>query len=425
MRSPPTSVSYAWLVVGLLFPVALLNYMDRQMIASMQTSVMKDITDVGTEQRWGEMLAQFKWVYAFCSPFGGWLADRFGRRITVCGSLLVWSLITWLTGHAHSYQELLWTRTAMGISEAFYIPAALALIADYHPSETRSRAVGVHQMGIYFGVIMGGYSGYVADAPSLGWRWAFGMTGLFGICYAVPLFLLLRDARKPAAVNASPVASWSNLSDLLTNRSFLLMLAYFTLPAIPAWVVRDWGPKILQSAFHLSQGYAGVSASIYWQVAAILSALGGGFLADRWMTHSARGLMNVSALGVLVIIPALFMVGNSPTMQSLPLAIAGLILFGVGWGWFDCNNMPILCQITQPHQRATGYGLMNLVSMIFGGVSDIAFGWMRDHHVPLNVSFSIFACICIVAVGLITMIKPLPEIRCGDCDVSPVDDKIG
>ncbi len=151
------------------------------MLAAMKFSVMGDIPTIATEANWGRMLGQFKWVYAFLSPVGGYLADRYSRRTVICGSLFVWSAVTWATGHVTTYDGLLVTRSLMGISEAFYIPAALALIADYHLGRTRSRAVGMHQMAIYCGVIVGGFSGYVADSPSLGWRWAFGACGLFGI----------------------------------------------------------------------------------------------------------------------------------------------------------------------------------------------------------------------------------------------------
>src|SRR6187402_2202386 len=157
----------AWLVVALLFPVALLNYLDRQMLAAMKFSVMHDITDIGSEANWGRMLGQFKWVYAFLSPIGGYIADRFSRRLTICGSLFVWSAVTWWTGHVTTYHELLAARSLMGISEAFYIPAALALITDYHAGRTRSRAVGLHQMAIYLGVIAGGFGGYLAADPNL------------------------------------------------------------------------------------------------------------------------------------------------------------------------------------------------------------------------------------------------------------------
>src|SRR5260221_5176321 len=154
-----SSVRYAWLVVALLVPVALLNYLDRQLLASMKFSLMRDIPDIGREANWGAILALFKWVYAGLSPVGGYLADRYSPRHVIAASLFVWSAVTWTTGHVTTYEQLLVTRALMGISEAFYIPAALALIADFHTGRTRSRAVGLHQMGIYLGVIIGGFWG--------------------------------------------------------------------------------------------------------------------------------------------------------------------------------------------------------------------------------------------------------------------------
>lgn len=367
---------------------------------------MADVTGMEMESQWGYMLGQFKWVYAVFSPIGGYVADRFSRRWTICGSLFVWSFITWLTGHVTSYEGLLWTRTAMGLSEAFYIPAALALISDYHRGSTRSRATGIHQMGIYCGVILGGFAGYAADAPSLGWRWAFDFAGLAGLIYAIPLFILLRDPH-PAKTNvAGHPSAVSSVRELLTNSSFLLLVLYFTLPALAGWVVRDWMPAILQQSFNISQGLAGVSATLYWQAAAIIAALGGGWLADRWMSRTERGRIYVSALGMAFIIPALFGVGNSPALGSFGLAIFSLVLFGIGWGFFDTNNMPILCQIARPELRATGYGIMNFVSISCGGFADWGFGAMRDRGIPLNAIFSVFAAACIVSVALVLMIRP-------------------
>lgn len=409
MNAPsPTPTRYAWTIVALLFPVALLNYLDRQMIASMKVSVMGDITDIGTEENWGHMLASFKWVYAIFSPIGGYIADRFSRKLTICGSLFVWSMITWLTGHVSSFQELYWARTLMGISEAFYIPAALALIADYHTGGTRSRAVGVHQMGIYCGVMVGGFAGFVADAPDLGWRFMFDFTGLAGVLYAIPLLLLLRDAPRQLDTQAPRAQATRSgaVVELLLNRNFILLVLYFTLPALAAWVVRDWMPAILQKAFNISQGKAGVSAALYWQASALIAAVFGGWLADRWMQRSKRGRIYVSAIGMMLIIPAMFGVGNAPALGSFGLAIASLILFGVGWGFFDCNNMPILSQIARPQMRATAYGIMNFVSMMCGGLADWGFGVMRDQQVPLNVIFGVFAMVCIVSLGIVLMIRP-------------------
>ena len=404
---------YAWLIVGLLVPVALLNYLDRQMIAAMKSSVMNDVAGITTDKAWGQMLGQFKWVYAFLSPVGGYIADRFGRKFTICGSLFAWSAITWATGHVTTYDGLLWTRTLMGMSEAFYIPAALALISDYHTGGTRSRATGLHQMGIYCGVILGGFTGYVADAPALGWRWMFNVTGLVGIIYAPILLMVLRDVPKSAAKpgDAPKSGVLTSFSELLTNVSFILLVLYFTLPALAGWVVRDWMPAILQTSFNISQGKAGVSATLYWQVAAIVSAFIGGWLADKWMRRTDRGRIYVSAIGMALIIPALFGVGNAPNLNSLSLAIASLVLFGIGWGFFDGNNMPILSQIVRPNLRATGYGIMNLVSISFGGFADVGFGVLRDRNVPLNVIFGAFAAIALLSVVVVLLIKPAKNLQ--------------
>ena len=405
----PALPRWAWFTVCLLAPVALLNYLDRQMLAAMKSSVMADIPDIGSDAHWGRMLGQFKWVYAFLSPVGGWIADRFGRRITICGSLFAWSAVTWWTGQVHSYAELLTARSLMGISEAFYIPAALALIADYHTGETRSRAVSFHQMGIYCGVILGGFTGYAADDPHLGWRGAFGWSGLAGMTLAIPLVFLLKDRPRTDSDRANRKAGFGTVRALVSNRSFLLLVAYFTLPALAGWVVRDWMPAILKSEFKIGQGKAGVSATLYWQSAAILGALVGGWLADRRMRHTARGRIHVSALGMLLIIPALFGVGFSPQTGELWVAVAFLLLFGLGWGFFDCNNMPILCQITRPELRSTGYGIMNMVSISCGGLADWSFGIMRDHHVPLHLIFGSFAGVALLSILLVLLIRPLPR----------------
>lgn len=405
---PLPSMSTAWLVVALLMPVAMLNYLDRQMLASMKQSVMQSIPTIESDANWGFMLGQFKWVYAFLSPIGGLVADRFGRRFTICGSLFVWSAVTLWTGYVTTFNELLMARSLMGISEAFYIPAALALIADYHTGATRSRAVGLHQMAIYLGVIIGGLGGYVAENPDYGWQFAFISCGVIGMAYSVPLALLIEDVPRSESRSQAPTTSLSrDIADLLTNGSFILLVLYFTLPALAGWVVRDWMPAILKTHFQVGQGQAGFTATFYWQVAAIFGAFLGGWFADQAMARTSRGRIYVSAMGMVLIVPAIFGVGNA---SSLMMAIWFLILFGFGWGFFDCNNMPILSQIVRPNLRATGYGLMNLVSISCGGLADWGFGSLRDRNVPINIIFSLFASAAILSVVLVLLIRPRPEL---------------
>ena len=406
---PPAqnALRYAWFVVALLFPVALLNYLDRQMMATMKASMVHDIPSIANRADWGLVLGCFKWTYAVLSPFGGYIADRFSKRYVIGGSLLVWSMVTWWTGHVSTFNELMTARALMGISEAFYIPAALALISEYHLGPTRSRAVGLHQAGIYVGQILGGFAGYMADSPDHGWRWMFTTCGMIGVIYAIPLIAAMRDPVRAVPTAADTEAAKTGvIRGLLGNRNFLLLVAYFTLPAIAGWVVRDWMPEILREKFSLGQGKAGVSAILYVQIAALIGALIGGTLADRWMKSTNRGRIFTSAIGMALFLPALFGVGNAPT---LTFAIIGLIVFGLGWGFFDCNNMPILCQIARPEWRATGYGIMNLVSISCGGFGDWAFGALRDRHVPLNLIFGAFAGVALFSIFIVLLIKPKEE----------------
>ena len=411
MNNPTGSTPrYCWFVVALLFPVAVLNYLDRQMLATMKASITTDIPNIANKADWGMILACFKWTYAVLSPFGGFIADRVSKKHVITLSLFLWSAITWWTGHTHSFSELLTARALMGVSEAFYIPTALALIAEYHQGPTRSRAIGFHQMGIYCGQILGGFAGYAADSPAHGWRWAFTTCGICGILYSIPLFKLLRAPNQSRASlgNAEQVSKQTDpdrisIRELLSDRNFILLLLYFTLPAIAGWVVRDWMPEILREKFSLGQGSAGVSAILYVQIFSLIGAVLGGFLADRWIRSSVRGRIFTSALGTLFFLPALYSVGNAAT---LTVAVFGLAVFGLGWGMFDCNSMPILCQIVGQNSRATGYGIMNLVSITCGGFGDWTFGALRDQNVPLNLIFACFSGIAILSVAVVLMIRP-------------------
>ncbi len=397
--------TFAWIVVLLLFPVALLNYLDRQMLAAMKSSMVDDIQGISNEAQWGFVLGSFKWVYAFLSPFGGYVADRFSRRLVIGFSLLVWSAVTWMTAWVNSYEMLIATRALMGVSEAFYIPAALALITDFHVGATRSRAVGLHQAGIYCGLIVGGMAGFVAESPAYGWRWAFSACGIIGVLYSLPLFIFLRSPERTLEKqNLTPAQS---INELRSNRNFLLLVLYFTLPAIAGWVVKDWMPAILKEKFQLGLGKAGLVAT-FVHPASIVGAALGGYLADRWMKKTSRGRIFVSALGMAMFLPALFSVGNASTAG---IAVAGLVLFGFGWGFFDCNNMPILCQIVRPELRATGYGFMNLVSISCGGFGDWGFGILRDRQVPLNAIFGAFAGVAALSIIIVLLIKPAADVK--------------
>jgi MFS family permease len=292
----------------------------------------------------------------------------------------------------------------MGLSEACYIPAALALIADFHSGGTRARAVGIHQAGIYAGIILGGMGGYIADS-SHGWRSGFQWFGLAGVCYAVVLLFFLRTPPRGEGETAeeSRISVSFSLRQLFGVGAFILLVFCFTLPAMPGWVVKSWMPKLLADTFHLSQGIAGVSATLWVTLASLAGVLVGGVLSDFWLRRTPRGRVYVSAIGTAVCIPALFGIGYAPT---LTVAIVFLLIYGVGFGFFDTNNMPILCQIVSPKLRATGYGLMNMVSVIGGGFAVKQVGVMRDSGAPPSTIFSICAMAAALAVVLVLLIRP-------------------
>jgi MFS family permease len=394
---------YAWVAVALLWPVALLNYLDRQMLSTIRVSIRADISGVASDEDFGKLMAVFLWVYAVLSPIGGFIADKFNRRWTVIGSLFVWSAVTWLTGHAQTYSQMLTFRALMGISEAFYMPAALALIADFHTGFTRAKAVGVHQTGIYAGLALGGVGGYIADHSS--WRNCFTWFGAAGVFYSVILILVLRDARNGGALIAERQSMTipKTLRSLWFQSAFWILVIYFTLPAISGWVTKNWLPTFLADTFNLKQGPAGMSATGYIQIASLGGVFLGGVIADWWMRKTNRGRIFTSATGVLLLVPALLGLGFS---RNLDAAITFMILFGIGWGFYDCNNMPILCQIARPEHRATGYGFMNFVSISVGAGATVALGWMRDHGIKFSVAFAGSAAVALLSAGLILSLKP-------------------
>jgi MFS transporter, Spinster family, sphingosine-1-phosphate transporter len=406
-ESASSSINRIWITAALLAPAALLNYLDRQMLASMKFSVTHSVSGFTSEQQWGVMLAQFKWVYAFLSPIGGYCADRFSRSKVICLSLFCWSLITWLTGQAHTFQHLMWIRTAMGVSESLYIPAALALIVESGTGKNSSKAVALHTGAIYVGMILGGFAGYAADSPTFGWRAAFHLAGLAGLVYACVLAFGLRDAPRREESRAATLPLIVAGRELISNRSFLLLAVYYTLIAMPAWMMKDWMPGMLKEHFDLSQGRAGVSASLYVNIAGFAGLGMGAWLADRRVQKHLKGRIQVSAFGMLGIVPALAGLGSAPNLAA---AVLFLALFGIMFGMYDTNNMPILSQLVRPELRATAYGLMNCVSVAVGGFADVAVGRMKDAGLSFAAILTTGACLAAFNTVLILLVKPRKEL---------------
>ena len=406
MTVNPKILKGAWLVVGLLWVVALLNYLDRLTITTMREPIKQSIAM--TDAQFGLLTSVFLWVYGVLSPFGGFLADRFSRRGVILGGLFVWSAVTWGTAYAHNFQELLIARALMGISEACYIPAALALIADYHRGSTRSLATGLHMSGIYAGAALGGVGGYVADWA--GWRGGFLLFGFIGVAYAVVLIFYLKDAPKTVEEIKQPapqIEIGAMLRELFGTASFWILLGANAMIGVANWGVNGWLPTYLKEHFNLGLGQAGLSATAYIQVASFAAVLIGGVWADRWSRTNAKARAWVPAIGYCIAGPCLLVSAMTDTFWA---AILGLIVFGLGRGLFDTNHMPIMRQLVNERYSATGYGFQNFTSCAAGGMMVWAGGAMKDAHVELGKVFQ-FSAIGLFIVGLMLFTLKLRPIK--------------
>ena len=253
----------AWTVVALLWVVALLNYVDRQVVFSLFPPLKADLNL--SDVQLGLISTVFLWVYGLISPLAGFLSDRYSRRRIVIISLLIWSAVTWLTSRATSFGTLIFARGLMGISEACYLPAGLAMITDYHGAATRSRAVGLHQSGWYLGIAFGGvFGGWMGE--HYGWRAAFSFLGVAGVFYSAFLYYTLPrsgEAREPAA---RPQLG-NSLRELTSTRPFVILCMLNAVQSVGWWVVYTWLPLYLYEQFRMSLTEAGWSATFYLQSA--------------------------------------------------------------------------------------------------------------------------------------------------------------
>lgn len=362
---------YPWVVVGLLWVVALLNYMDRQMLSTMKVSMMVDIHELKTAENFGRLMAIFLWIYGLMSPVAGLIADRLNRKWLIVGSLAVWSGVTLSMGYATNFHVLYVLRAIMGLSEALYIPAALALIADYHKEGTRSLAIGIHMTGLYLGQAIGGFGATVAS--NFSWQTAFHSFGLIGIGYSIILIVFLREkkehltSKKAITTIKTKMTGFESVTKslgmLLGTISFWVILFYFAAPSFPGWATKNWLPTLFSESLGIDMAKAGPLATITIAASSFIGVIFGGILADRWIQKNLRGRIYTGAIGLSLLIPALILLGFG---TGIVWILGGGILFGIGFGMFDANNMPILCQFVSPRHRAAGYGLMNLTGVFAG-----------------------------------------------------------
>lgn len=395
---------YPWVVVGLLWVVALLNYMDRQILSTMRPTMQVDIVELQSATVFGQLMAIFLWIYGLMSPVSGILADRLNRKWLIVGSLFVWSLVTSLMGFATTYPELMILRGIMGISEAIYIPAGLSLISDFHSDKSRSLAIGIHMTGLYTGQALGGFGATLASSYS--WHSTFKLFGLIGVLYALILMFFLSEA--PARTKSShekekPVNSFKAIGMLLSNISFWVILFYFAIPSLPGWATKNWLPTLFSDNLNIPMSQAGPLSTVTIAVSSFLGVIFGGLLSDRWIQKNVKGRIYTSAIGLLLTIPAMFLIGYG---QHIFHVVGAGLMFGFGFGMFDANNMPILCQFVPSKFRATAYGIMNMLGVMAGAFITKVLGSSADEG-KLGKDFALLAIIVFIVVIIqLVVLKP-------------------
>jgi MFS family permease len=378
--------------------------MDRQMIATMRPSMQLDITELSQATNYGYLMAIFLWVYGSMSSFSGIIADRINRKGLIIGSLFVWSLVTFAMGFATSFNQLYWLRALMGLSEALYIPAGLSLIADYHSDKTRSLAVGLHMSGIYMGQALGGFGATVAKLFS--WQYTFMFFGGFGMLYALVLVFFLQDNIKREIRTAAQKGITSiikSVTGLLSSFSFWIIILYFAVPSFPGWAIKNWAPTLIANKLHIDMSIAGPFTTISISLSSLFGVIVGGYFSDKWVQQNIRARIYIGALGLSLMIPALLLLGYS---NSIVIVFAAASMFGFGFGMFDTNNMPILCQFVPSSSRATAYGLLNTAGIFAGAVITDYLGKSTDAG-NLNRDFAALAGIVVVVIVLqLLFLKP-------------------
>jgi MFS family permease len=384
---------YRWHVVGMLWTISFFNYADRQAIFSvfplLEKSLHLDSVQLGL------LGSSFALVYGICSQFAGLIVDRVRRRTAILGGLQAWSLICIATGFAGSFRSLLALRAAEGLGETFYYPASMSLISDYHGPRTRSRAIGIHQTSVYIGTIAGGFfAGLIGQV--YGWRWSFFVFGGAGVLLG---FVLLRFLREPARTTAQRLPISVFLKSVWTSPAAILLMGAFLCANFVAAVLLSWMPKFVYDRFHMNLAMAGLTATIFVQLASMVGAVTGGWLADLLRQRRPGGRMIVQAAGVFGGAPFVALCGMS---ESVPVLIAALTAWGFCKGLYDANIFASMFDVIRPEARGTAAGFMNTAGWLGGGATaPFVIGVIaRDHGLGAGIAM---ASIVYVVAGILLL----------------------
>ena len=359
---------YRWAVVGMLWCVCLFNYADRQAIFSVFPLLAKEfhLTDL----QLSVIAASFMWVYAVSGPVAGWVSDRVSRKAVILCALAFWSVATGMTAFATGYRSLVALRALGGLGEAFYFPAAMSLLGDFHGPATRSRAMSIHQSSVYVGSIAGATLAAVI-AEHRGWRPGFLAFGAGGLVLSGVLALMLREPVRAAAASEhvpGDAGIVRAIADVLRNRLALALISIFIGANFVAVIFLTWMPTFLYRKFGMTLTMAGFNATAYLQMASVVGVILGGVLADRASKRRRSGRIEVQAMGLLLGVPFLFVSGWTTSTKVLLISFVG---FGLFKGLYDANIWASLYDVVPASRRGVAAGVMNSLGWLGGGMAPV------------------------------------------------------
>jgi predicted MFS family arabinose efflux permease len=372
-RARPPLLRPEWQLIAFLWFAYMLNQADRQVVYTLFPALQK--TFGFSNAVLGLTGALFLWVFGVFSPIAGILGDRFSKRAIILGSLMVWSILTVLSGLAPNGTFLLGCRALLGISESFFMPAGYALIAAAHGPQTRSRAIAVFGTSQLVGVAVGGsVSAFIAQKYE--WRVSFWLLGGMGILFALPLSGFLR--RMPEEFSRIEKGSRADL------RSFLVLLKIPTVQIIAfaiavatfgLYLVYTWLPTFLYDKFQIGLARAGFEASVYPQIGTAGGLLVGGWLADRFNSEVKASRFWVILVALFCGAPCMFLLGWTGKLAEARLAAIAVGFFA---GFVTGNQAAATFDVVPRAVRASAIGVLNLVGALVSGFAPFLGGLARS-----------------------------------------------
>lgn len=362
---------YKWFVVALLCIVGFLNAVDRHSIYAIFPALERELGMSSVQL--GMLGSAFVWPYGLLGPFAGYAGDRFPRRNVIMVSLLAWSAVTGLNALTTSPNQLIVLRALLAVSEAFYLPTALAMLSDHHSEKTRSKAIGIHLSTLAFAQVAGGFlGGYFAE--HLRWRTLFGLLGLVGIILVPVLYLMLHAPFSGSKLGTKPKLDKSLIqatAELVSIPSLRYFALAFLCYSMVGGILATWLPYFFFRKFQMSMSGSGFSANFFLEMPTALGNLAGGAVGDYYATRTYRGRMLVQACSLGLSAPMFLAVGLSGTV---PQVAASLVLLGFLRGAWAPNVMPVICQVVPDKLRATTYGIINSLGNVGMGIAILVAG---------------------------------------------------